>query len=199
MKTYETVNTTTGEVTSVIKYLPAQPFEYRYNGSTGGFQQGETPLFDPQNKPVRAFTIQPIAWRAFDAEMFNRKRVDKWVELFFVDDKGRLSHILFNNSSVTLFMQLAKDLFYDGVALNEVVLSINSEKITKDVNGQQLTWYAAKFEYTKADPETVEMYADFAADFPIYAERTISNTEVYHFKSANFLGGQHLFESILSE
>lgn len=190
MKSYQTVDETTGEEKSLIKYFTARPAEYRFDATDGVFKYQETVLLDEKGKPLKEFSFIPIVWRIFEENLFGRGQNDQWVELFFVDGKNRLSHIMLNNSSVREFLKLSSELFYEDLELSQILLTLEAEKVEKELDKEgtkkKFTWYVAKAHFVKAETETVEMLQEFAKDFPIYAERTMTSTAVYKFKSDLF-------------
>lgn len=190
MKSYQFLDENTGEIKNRFKYFPARPAEYRFDGGNGNFLYDETPLTDEKNKPLKEFSLIPIVWRVFDENLFGRGKNDTWVELFFVDSKNRVSHIMLNNSSSREFLGMSSKLYYEDLQLSQIVLTLTPEKVEKEVEKegkkQKYTWYIAQCTFTPADPETVEMFQEFARDFPIYAERTLTSTAVYRFKSDLF-------------
>ena len=94
----------TGEIIHVpkYKYIIGAPKQYRFNGQNGQFNiNGEQILLDSKNKPLAEFSIQPIAWRIFEENLFARGRKETWAELFFVDAKDCVSSIMVNNTTLS--------------------------------------------------------------------------------------------------
>ena len=189
---FSTVNQETSEVTTLIKCLaPGRPRQYRYNGQTGRFN------IDGTRDMGASLTIQPVAWRVFEENLFGRGKNEVWAELFFVDDSSALSSIMFNNSSVNELYNLMEPLFYDDLNLADVVLTITSEKKTNEKVTPKGTWFLAKFEYTKADPADIKELREYAQKNPVYRADTITATAVYALVSDTFAIGHALPEPVV--
>lgn len=180
---YKEVNTQTGEVTFSIKYLQGRPRQYRFNGQTERFNiNGVTDV-------GTTLSIQPIAWRIFEENLFSRGRNETWAEVFFVDEKNALSSIMFNNSSVNELFNLIEPLFYDDLQLSDIVLTVTTEKKKNEKVQPAGTWFLAKFEYKAADNQTVSELKEFALTNPVYRLDTITSTAVYQVVSDTFAVG----------
>ena len=59
IKSYQTVDETSGEVLSIYRYLTGNPREYRFNGQVGKF-------YLDGNEIGAKLKMQPIAWRFFE-------------------------------------------------------------------------------------------------------------------------------------
>lgn len=185
----EKINPETGEITlePKYKYIIGAPKQYRFNGQNGQFNMnGEQILLDGKNKPISEFSLQPIAWRIFEENLFGRGRKETWAELFFVDERNRMASIMVNNTTLEGLRKLAEDLFYDDIELSDVVLTIKPEKAENEKGGQKRTWYIGRFSYQPADPETVKELKEYARDFPIYRRDTLTTTAVYLAKSGTY-------------
>lgn len=187
LRAYQTVDEQTGEVVSKFKYLEGSPRQYRFNGQNGQFNiGGERVLQDASGKPIKSFTIIPIAWRCFEENLFGRGRKDIWAELFFVDTKNCVSTIMINNTSIKEFKDLSMELFYEGISLDSVYLTMTPENITTEKDGQKLSWYVTKLSYEVAPLDKVEELRQFAEDSRVYRADTLTDTAVYKFKSDSF-------------
>lgn len=187
LRKYQTVDEATGEVIDLIKYLEGRPKQYRFNGQNGQFNiNGDKVLTDEKGKAVKSYTIIPVAWRVFEENLFGRGRKDRWVEVFFVDERKCLSTIMFNNTTLEEFMKLESELFYDDVTLSEVCLTITPEQITSEKSGQKTAWYIGRMSFQPAPREVVKMYREFAQDYRIYRADTLTSTAVYERKSDTF-------------
>lgn len=169
---FEAANPQTGEI-QPIKYFEGSPKQYRFNGQQGRFN------VDGITDMGTSLTLQPVAYRVFNDDLFARGRADSWAEIFFVDAEGCLSSIMFNNSSVTELMDLVPRLFYAGQNLCHVVLSVTSEKKTTEKNGEKVTWFLAKFDFVPAPPQAVAQLAEFADTHRIYRADTVTADAVY--------------------
>ncbi|WP_461085465.1 hypothetical protein [Spirosoma flavus] len=184
---YTTVNEETGDVTSLIKCLaPGRPRQYRFNGQTGRFN------IDGTRDMGTSLTLQPVAWRIFEENLFARGRNEIWAELFFVDATNALSSIMFNNSSVNELYGLIEPLFYDDLTLADVVLTITSEKKKNEKVQPAGTWFLAKFSYTEANAADVAELRTYALNMPVYRADTLTATAVYAVVSDTFAVGHAL-------
>ncbi len=185
----EKIHPDTGEVTWVpkYKYVTGAPKQYRFNGQNGQFNiNGEQILLDSKNKPVSEFSLQPIAWRIFEENLFARGRKETWAEVFFIDDRNRAAGIMFNGSTLEELRRLSEDLCYDDIQLSDIVLTVKAEKKEREKNGEKQTWYIGRFSYQLAEPDKVKELREFAQDFPIYRRDTLTSTAVYLVKSDTF-------------
>jgi hypothetical protein len=119
--------------------------------------------------------ISPMAWRIFNADLFGRKNRDIWAELFFIDVDNCVCSVMFNNTSAQILQTLLSQLVYDGLAFEDILLKVTSEKRTNEkVNG---TYYIAQFSYTPLELDSLTLHKDFAGDFLIYRQDTVSVEE----------------------
>ncbi|CCH54462.1 hypothetical protein BN8_03634 [Fibrisoma limi BUZ 3] len=184
---YRNVDELTGDITWNIKCLaPGRPKQYRFNGQTGRFNLNGT------KDMGTSLSIQPITWRIFEDNLFGRERFEQWAELFFVDETGALSTIMFNNNSVNELFNLIEPLFYDDLTLADVVLTVTSEKHTNEKVTPKGTWYLAKFEYAPADPAVVAELKEYAKYHPVYRADTLSPSAVHTLIAENFAFGLNL-------
>lgn len=179
IKPYQFVNEETGEVKNRFKYMKGMPRQYRFNGQNGRFN------LDGFEDKGTSLEVTPIAWRVFTADnLFGRERLEKWVELFFVDAQNCVSSIMFNNTSANVFQQLLGQLMYADLTILEVVLTITADRRTNSAVGSN--YYIAQFNFKKADPEAVSLFTAFTADVPIYREDTITDSEVVSLASLSY-------------
>ena len=198
LKSYQTEkhDEETGEVAviSKYKYLQGHPKQYRFNGQTGRFNlNGDT---DIGNK----LTIQPIAWRIFEENLFERGRKEQWAEIFFVDARNCVSVIMFSNTSVNVLFGLIEPLFYEELSLSDVTLTITSDKKENTKITPKGIYYIAKFSYVPADPAKVKEIREFVRDHKIYRADTLTPTAEYKAVSKGFFNPLVYIEtSLLSE
>jgi hypothetical protein len=170
IKPYQLLNEETGEVKNRFKYMKGMPRQYRFNGQNGRFN------LDGSEDKGTSLEVVPIAWRVFTAvNLFGRERLEKWVELFFVDAQNCVSSTMFNNTSANVFQELLGKLMYADLTILEVVLTITADRRTNTTVNS--TYYIAQFSFKTAEPETVSMFTAYTADVPIYREDTVTETE----------------------
>ncbi len=185
----EVTDPDTGEITLEPKYryIIGAPKQYRFNAQAGQFNINEEQiLLDSKGKTLDSFSFQPIAWRIFEDILFGRGRKETWAELFFIDDKNCVSSIMVNNSTLEGLQKLAEALFYDGITLAQVVLTIRPEKKEREKDGQKQTWYIGRYSYQLADEAKVKELREYANDYPIYRRDTLTATAVYVAKSDTY-------------
>jgi hypothetical protein len=185
----KTVDEESGEeiTSSPVKYLQGIPKQYRFNGQSGQFNiNGDRPLIGPDGKPVKTFSFQPLAYRVFEENLFNRNRKELWAELIFIDEKNAVSSIMFNSSSCNELLGLLSELHYDDVALTDVVLTISTEAKTKVIDGNSGTWYLARFSYEIADEQETEYLKQYEAWAKPHRLDTMTDTAVYRFAKGSF-------------
>jgi hypothetical protein len=164
-----TVDEATGEVTerSRFKYLPGHPRQIRFDGKAGIFnERGETVI-------GKSLTFIAVALRVFADNLFNMGR-KVWAEVFYVDEKGVVCGVLFHGYSAENLQHLNADLFYDDLNLTDVRLTAMAvKKENKKVGGN---YFIAEFSYQPADVAEVAARRQFAEDFDLYREETLTGT-----------------------
>lgn len=180
----------TGEVYNEprIAYVEGQPLSYRFDGKTGRFN------FKGKEDLGKEFTFQPICWRQFTGNLFDRKDNTRWVEFFFMDDNQCVSSILFNNSSELNFTKALKDLVYSRKKLEEMRVRVTTEKLTYDVTlpdgqPQKGNYYAAVFTFVTGDKEARLLGRDVCRAYSIYSELTAKATKTNVRVSAGYAKG----------
>lgn len=168
-----------GEVLTV-KYLDGYPKQYRFNAQTGRFNlNGETDL---GNK----LTIQPVAYRIFDDALFERGRVEQWVELFFVDETRCLSVVTFNNTSVSALLSLFEPLFYNGLTFTKVVMTITADKKENTKITPKGIYYIARFAFQPADEQSLNLLAALERQTRPHRKDTLTDTAIHRFFEGSF-------------
>ena len=163
----EKADEATGEVVQVsrFRYLPGHPRQVRFDAKAGQFNiNGTVPLGN-------SLSFIPLAWRVFQDDILNMGR-KLWAELFFTDDKGAICAVLFHGYSVENLYRLIEPLFYDGLTLADVLVTVTAEKKQTTKDGKTATYYIAQISYTAADPAEVAARRDFARDFAIWRAET---------------------------
>ncbi|MBU6122250.1 hypothetical protein [Hymenobacter siberiensis] len=166
-----TVDEATGEVTeaSRFKYLPGHPKQIRADLKAG--------VFNVNGDKVLGKTISfiPVALRIFSDNILNMGR-KIWAELYFVDEAGAVCAVLFHGYSVENLQKLNASLFYDDLKLTDVVLTVTPIKKQTEKDGKPATYFIAEFSYVAADPAEVQARQEFAEDFDLYREETLTGT-----------------------
>lgn len=163
------VDTETGDVTetSRFKYLPGHPRQIRFDAKAGVFNIGGDKVIG------KSISIIPMALRIFSDNILNMGR-KIWAELFFVDDSGAVCAVLFHGYSVENLQKLNASLFYDDLKLTDVVLTVSAEKKQTIKNDKPAIYFIAEFNYDAANAEEVAARQQFAADFDIYRDETVT-------------------------
>ncbi|GAA3967395.1 hypothetical protein [Hymenobacter antarcticus] len=163
------VDEATGEVTetSRFKYLPGHPRQIRADLKAGVFN------LNGQEVLGKTLTFIPVALRVFSDNILNMGR-KVWAELFFIDQSGAVCAVLFHGYSVENLQKLNASLFYDDLNLTEVELTVTPIKKQTEKDGKPATYFIAEFSYTAADPAEVQARQEFAEDFDLYREETLT-------------------------
>jgi hypothetical protein len=163
------VDETTGEVVeaSRFKYLPGHPRQIRADLKAGSFNLNGT---DPLGKTL---TFIPMALRVFSDNILNMGR-KVWAELFFVDKTNAVCAVLFHGYSVENLQKLNAALFYDDLKLTDVELTCTPVKKETEKDGKKATYFICDFSYKPADPAEVLARQEFAEDFDLYREETLT-------------------------
>lgn len=151
-----------------IKYLEGLPREYRFNAKTGILTKGADHAMTDRGE---SFSIIPIAYRLFSAEMFQYEARD-WAELFFINEAGHVSCLMFHGYSVESLRQTMADLFYEDVSLTQVILTCTPVQKSNEYG----SYYILSF---KAKPLTPGRDQNFSAELtntlaPIFQYKTAS-------------------------
>ena len=163
------VDEATGEVTetSRFKYLPGHPRQIRADLKAGVFN------LNGQEVLGKTLTFIPVALRVFSDNILSMGR-KVWAELFFIDKTGAVCAVLFHGYSVENLQKLNASLFYDDLNLTEVELTVTPIKKQTEKDGKPATYFIADFSYTAADPAEVQARQEFAEDFDLYREETLT-------------------------
>ncbi len=163
------VDEATGEVTetSRFKYLPGHPRQIRADLKAGVFN------LNGQEVLGKTLTFIPVALRVFSDNILSMGR-KVWAELFFIDKTGAVCAVLFHGYSVENLQKLNAGLFYDDLNLTEVELTVTPIKKQTEKDGKPATYFIAEFSYTAADPAEVQARQEFAEDFDLYREETLT-------------------------
>jgi len=176
IKSYQKVHEITGEVVSKYKYLEGHPRQYRFDAKDGRFN------INGKEWLTGTLTFQPIAWRIFTDNILNMG-TKNWAEIFFVDEKNCVSAVLFHGYSVDNIFRLIEPLFYDDLTLADVVITAVAEKKENTKIQPKGIYYIADFDYKIADQERTKELKQFAADFRIFRQETL--TDIANIKMAH--------------
>lgn len=171
----EFVNPRTGEVvTEAPMYIEGRPREYRFNGQNGQFNLfGDKVLTDKSGRGLSSFTFHPMAYRTFEDQLFGRDRREQWAELFFIDEDGAVSQIMFNNTSVQELYRMLEPLLYERKSLSDVIITAKAERV-QSKNDPTKSWFLCRFSYDPAPLDRVDAAADFVRDYKVYRQETIT-------------------------
>jgi hypothetical protein len=157
------------------KYLEGHPRQYRFDAKEGIFN------INGVEKLGRTLTFQPIAWRIFTDNILNLG-TKNWAELFFVDEKGCVSAVLFHGYSVDNIFRLIEPLYYDDLTLADVVITAVADKKENNKIQPKGVYYIAQFSYALADPAQTADLKAFVADQKIFRQETL--TDIANIKTA---------------
>ena len=150
-----------------FKYLPGHPRQIRADLKAGVFN------LNGQEVLGKTLTFIPVALRVFSDNILNMGR-KVWAELFFIDKTGAVCAVLFHGYSVENLQKLNASLFYDDLKLTEVELTVTPIKKQTEKDGKPATYFIAEFSYTAADHAEVQARQEFAEDFDLYREETLT-------------------------
>ncbi len=158
-------------------YMEGDPRIHTFSGKTGRFGLLTTDPLAKEHKETDSLVIRPMTYRCFTGSVFTNDDPNKqFAELFFVDEKGCISMILFNQSSKYNFINMLRRLGPLQRPLTELRLTITVEKVTNPKGN----YYAAKFEAEYVDSELEKSYrriSKMAARFySVYSYATAEKT-----------------------
>ncbi|HEX8530610.1 MAG TPA: hypothetical protein VF646_11325 [Cytophagales bacterium] len=168
VKSYLTLDTSTGELISKYKYLEGHPRQYRFDAKEGKFTLNGNEVVGS------SFTFQPVAWRIFTDNILNLG-TKNWAEIFFIDDRNCLSTLLFHGYSVDNIYRLIEPLYYEDLTLAHVVITATAERKENNKITPKGVYYIAQFSYRLAAPEKVKELQEFVADHKIYRQDTLTD------------------------
>lgn len=169
----EVANRRTGEMEwkPKFKYLEGMPKEYRFDGRIGTFG----PVSGGGEKKI---VLKPIGFRFFEDKILGQDSRKLWGEIFFIDATLAVSSILFHTHSLRNLQEVIQPLFYDDLMLEDVVLTVTSEKMEtkKWIDGKEssITYYLAKFAYEEAPAEEVAERLAYTDTVRIYRRQTVT-------------------------
>lgn len=150
------------------KYLEGHPRQYRFDAKEGVFNINGT------DKLGRTLTFQPIAWRIFTDNILNMG-TKNWAEVFFIDEKGCVSAVLFHGYSVDNIFRLIEPLYYDDLTLADVVIEAVAEKKENNKIQPKGVYYIASFTYKMGDPAKTAELKQYANDVKIFRQETLTD------------------------
>ena len=168
-----------------IKYLEGAPLIYRTNCSVGM-------VMDHKNKAMGdTFLMTPIAWRVFSDDLY-QKGHRKWIEFFFINEKGNLTNIAIHGISAEEFLkETLSEIYYEGKQMSELVFQLYFEKKKGTDGDQEWSYFICRFSIVdELDEETINHIADLTKDFKLYRsdsitqEATEHQADNYHFLSS---------------
>ena len=168
VKSYLTLDRSTGELLSKYKYLEGHPRQYRFDAKEGKFTLNGNEVVGS------SFTFQPVAWRIFTDNILNLG-TKNWAEIFFIDDRNCLSTLLFHGYSVDNIYRLIEPLYYEDLTLAHVVITATAERKENNKITPKGVYYIAQFSYRLAAPEKVKELQEFVADHKIYRQDTLTD------------------------
>ncbi len=168
LKSYQLLDSFTGEIVSRYKYLEGHPRQYRFDAKEGKFNINGAEVLG------HIFTFQPIAWRIFTDNILNLG-TKNWAEIFFIDDKNCVSALLFHGYSVDNIYRLIEPLFYEDLTLAHVVITATAERKENNKITPKGVYYISQFTYQLAPAEKVRELQEFVADHKIYRQDTLTD------------------------
>ncbi|MGI4738065.1 MAG: hypothetical protein ACRYG7_23085 [Janthinobacterium lividum] len=153
--------------TSRFNYLPGHPRPIRADLKAGVFN------LNGQEVLGKSLTFIPVALRVFSDDILGMGR-KVWAELFFIDKSGAVCAVLFHGYSVENLQKLNASLFYDDLQLTDVELTVTPVQKQTQKHGPPATYFIAEFSYQLADPAEVRARQEFAEDFDLYREATLT-------------------------
>ena len=138
------------ETSNGIVHFPGSPRQYRADCKAGIFKIGET---DTLGKSIE---MEIITYRSFNAELFGY-RYQQWVEVFFIDKKNTVSHILFKTESIANFLELMRKLTAIKKSIGTQIVTAKTAKRSNDSG----TYYAVEFESKDNDSERIKQLSEF--------------------------------------
>jgi hypothetical protein len=167
LKLYQRLQEGSTQAINKYKYLTGHPRQYRFDAKEGIFN------INGSQKLGRTLTFQPVAWRIFTDNILNMG-TKNWAELFFIDEQGCVSSILFHGYSVDNIFRLIEPLYYDELTLADVVITATAEKKENTKIQPKGVYYIANFTYVMADTEKRAEFREFAQDIPLFRQETLT-------------------------
>lgn len=168
---FQAIDAETGEVLAKYLYIEGQPKQYRFDAKEGAFSIH----YDENNveKVGPSLSFQPLAWRIFTDDILGQN-LKTWAELFFIDQTGCVSQVLFHGYSVANLERLIQPLYYNRVKLNEVVLTVTAQRKENTKIQPKGVYFIASFTYKPADKAQTEELADFVETVRLYRRDTLT-------------------------
>ncbi len=153
--------------TITLKYLKGRPRPYRFDASRGVLNiNGEIPV----TSAGKAFTIIPIGYRIFSDRLFELSRRE-WLELFFIDESGAISIVMFHGYSVEEFMSMTQKLYYEDLSITEIAITVHPNPKESKTSGSK--YFIANFEYKAAPKEYLSTVKALTPGLEIYRADTL--------------------------
>lgn len=161
------IDNKSGEVIPAA-YRLGIPRQYRFNASSGNLNiNGEISL----TKAGETMKIMPLGVRVFKDNLFEMGR-KVWAEIYFLNAENQVCNIMFHGYSVENLQSLESELFYENLAINQVILKITPEQKQNKSSGSK--YYIARFDFDAAPEELVNAQRAAIKDMQIYRADTFS-------------------------
>lgn len=162
-------------------YRTGSPRVYRFDAGSGVLNlNGKQNLTSPGD----TFKIKPIGARIFEAELFAQDR-KMWAEIFFINTSNQVCSVLFHGFSVENLGRLEDELYYEGVAFDQVILTVKLEQHTNKAANSK--YYIAEFSIEKAPDDLVSATSEMTSTLPLYRRDTLTE-DTKEFMSLNYAG-----------
>lgn len=149
-------------------YRKGIPRQYRFNASEGRFNiNGD----DNITKSGEEFKLIPLAIRFFRDNLFERGRMN-WCELFFLNAKNQVCCTMFHGYSVENLVSMESNLFYESLAINEIILKVlPQQKENKRIGSK---YYIADFDFERADESLLSIQREAVQKLSLYRLETFN-------------------------
>lgn len=166
IKTENHVDKKSGDVIPAM-YREGRPRGYRFNASTGILNLGGD---RPVSKAGAPFRLIPLSMRIFRDDLFEKGR-KTWCEIFFLNAKNQLCVVLFHGFSVENLADLEDEMFYEGLEIGNVILTVSPQKKeSKAAEGS--TYYIAAFSFEEADEEVLAAQRAAVKEYTVFRHDT---------------------------
>lgn len=157
----------TGEV-KLAAYRQGIPRQYRFNANKGNLNlNGEQSI----TKAGETIQLLPLCVRIFKDNLFEMGR-KTWAELYFLNTANQVCVTMFHGYSVENLQSLESELYYENLAINQVILKITPEQKQNKSLGSK--YYIARFDFEAASEELLTAQQQAINNYNVYRIDTAS-------------------------
>jgi hypothetical protein len=172
--------------TQAVMGFVGNPRIYKFQASQGLFMLEDLRHVTEQKDQ---FTVIPLSFRLFHAEMLFQRENARWVEICFLNGQGNICILSFHEHSVRNFLEAHKNLTLDGLDACDAQWTLTPEdKLKKISETKQNKYFLLNFKYKMLDEKTKVFHDTIRAEHRLFREYTMTVGGVTNLASKHWYG-----------